>query len=331
MKKILFTLFIIVIVIVVALTTHFLTFRSKVSTVIDFEEGTSLRRISQKLAQEKVIASPFLFEFFTRFKGKEKHLRAGEYEFQKGNRAIEILNKMMLGEVKLHPITIPEGFSLKDIGKLVVSKRLSTDKEWDEIIKDNKLVESIGIQAKTIEGYLFPDTYFLQKKTTANDLVSTMLTLFKKKVTPEMIRAADEKGLTLHQWVTLASLIEKETGVSKERPLIAGVFLNRLEKNMALQSDPSVIYGIKDFNGNLTRRDLERNDPYNTYTRPGLPPGPICSPGMESLTAVLNPATTDFFYFVSKGDGSHHFSKTLEEHNRAVSHYQLHRGPPPSP
>lgn len=313
----------------VVLFVHFSRYESPKDVTIYFAKGSSLRHISKRLEKNHVIPNHLFFELLARVQSKTKNLKAGEYEFEKGLKPSAVLTMLVEGKVKLYSITIPEGFNLKGIGKRLEEKGLTQPEEWEQIIKDPKLIESLGIETVSLEGYLFPDTYLYEKRSTTRDLVEQMISLFKKQITPEMIDKAKERGLSFHQWVTLASIVEKETGVPDERPLIAAVFLNRIQKGMLLQTDPTVIYGIKNFDGNLTRRHLERDTPYNTYTRPGLPPGPIASPGLDSLKAVLNPANSEFLYFVSKGNGSHHFSKTLAEHNEAVSYYQLKRGNPP--
>ncbi len=299
------------------LTKSFFSYHSPTLVTVSFEKGSSLRRMSQVLADHQVVPNAFSFEVFTRLVGKGSQLKAGEYEFSAGLRPSDVLEKMVAGLVKVYSFTIPEGYNLNDIGKILVEKRLTTPEEWKNFI-----------QGKNLEGFLYPDTYFYSKTHTLADIVAMMTDLFKKKTSPLMEEVA-RQHLTVNQWVTLASIVEKETGLSAERPLIAAVFLNRLKINMPLQTDPTVIYGISNFNGNLTRADLERDTPYNTYTRLGLPPGPICSPGMAALMAVLHPASSEALYFVAKGDGSHYFSSTLEQHNRAVDFYQRHQGSPP--
>ena len=183
----------------------------------------------------------------------------------------------------------------------------------------------MGIPGKTVEGYLFPETYFFQKQASAEKIIRAMIGRFKSVFTKEWKNRAQELGFSVHEIVTLASIIEKETGVAKERSIISSVFHNRLEKGIRLASDPTVIYGIENFDGNLTRQDLRTRTPYNTYTNYGLPPGPIANPGKAALEAALYPADTPYLYFVAKPDNTHHFSTTLAEHNRAVRKYQLNQ------
>lgn len=190
---------------------------------------------------------------------------------------------------------------------------------------DPGLIESLGIEGYPFEGYLFPETYNFPKGVTAEQIIKKMVDHFRSVFTPAWTERAHAMGFTIHQVVTLASIVEKETSKPEERPLIASVFLNRLKRRMRLESDPTVIYGIKDFDGNLTRKDLRTMSPYNTYRIKGLPPGPIANPGRASIEAVLYPSEEPYLYFVSKNDGSHHFSPTLREHNRMVRRYQLRR------
>lgn len=304
----------------------FFGYRVPQTTVLLFPEGTPLRTIARELAGAKLITHPLLFEGVIRLTGKEREIRAGEYEFVKGLRALEILSMMVEGKVRLYALTIPEGLTLREIGALAVAKGIGTSEEWERLTTNSAFLSSLGVEASSLEGYLFPDTYLFDRTTMLEKLVRQMSMLFFQKIPPPLVSEVQSRGLNLHQWVTLASLVEKETAVPSERPLIASVFLNRLKRSMPLQTDPSVIYGIKDFDGNLTRKHLETDHPYNTYTRTGLPPGPICSPGLESMMAVLRPEKSDYLYFVSRNDGTHQFSKTLEDHGRAVQVYQRKGG-----
>lgn len=309
---------------------HYLGWQSPAPVTLTLPKGSTLRRMSRELAASGVIADPTIFEALARLSRQEGLLKPGEYEFPAGMRASEVLEKIVAGKIKLYKLTIPEGFNLKDIETPLAALGFIDVAGWSQAVRDPAWLATQKVNAPTAEGYLFPDTYLVEKGVSGPELASRMIRTLRQKVTPEIEALLREKNLTLHQWVTFASLIEKETGEASERPLIASVFYNRLRTGMLLQTDPSVIYGIPQFNGNLTRDDLMRDTPYNTYTRPGLPPGPIASPGWEALMAVLHPAVSDYYYFVGKGDGTHYFSKTLEEHNQAVQFYQLHQGEPPS-
>ncbi|MBN2126167.1 MAG: endolytic transglycosylase MltG, partial [Deltaproteobacteria bacterium] len=223
-----------------------------------------------------------------------------------------------------HPVTIPEGLTASQIGALLEEKGLADKGGFLDLIRDPRLIKDYGLRGDSLEGYLYPDTYHFARGIPVQRIIDTMVKRFHELVDPLQDRAR-QVGMELEEVISLASIVEKETGLARERPLIASVFLNRLKRGMRLESDPTVIYGLKDFDGNLTREDLRHNTPYNTYTRRGLPPGPIANPGLDSIRAVLSPAETNYLYFVSKNDGSHHFSATLAEHNRAVVKYQKKR------
>lgn len=320
MKKlftILIILFILLVIIGGAGVYWFLHYQSPETTVVEFQKGTSLRTLTGELQRAKVIPHAKAFEWFVRLQKKDKQIKSGEYEFEKGLKPNQVLTILVEGRVKYYPITIPEGYNLKDMEKLFIGRGLTTKEEWASIITK---YETSG---NPLEGYLFPNTYYLEKSTTIHQLIDQMIKQTNLQITSERELRLKEMGFSVRQWITLASIVEKETGLASERPLIASVFLNRLKIGMPLQTDPTVIYGIKNFSGNLTREHLQTDHPYNTYTRSGIPPGPICSPGLASLLAILNPAKEEYLYFVAKGNGSHYFSKTLEEHNQAVQKFQL--------
>lgn len=302
--------------------------KNPADVVIKIKKGSSVKKIARQLADANVVANRWVFEIYLRATGQSARLKAGEYEFEEGLTLTGVIDKMVAGRVKRYRLTIPEGYNLNEICALLVDKKLMTsDVCRKQAMRVGLLKEPEGVT--NLEGYLFPDTYFYDSDYTPAGLIEQMVALFYKKLGDERVRKAKEMGLSVHELVTLASLVEKETAVENERPLIAAVFLNRLKKGMLLQTDPSVIYGIQHFDGNLTRKQLETDTPYNTYTRPGLPPGPIASPGLDAIDAVLNPAQTDYLYFVAKGDGSHYFSKTIGEHNQAVRRFQLNAGGQP--
>lgn len=292
-------------------------------------KGTTVRAITLLLKREKIIKNHFFFEIYLRLTGLAEGLKAGEYEFSRGLRPAEITNMLYEGRVKTYTFMIPEGYSLRKICELFLKKGLLDLEQCLGLTDNTFLLKEFSGGAKNLEGYLFPETYTYDKLTDPKNLIFSMVKMFFQKVDSFRIEKAKEKNLTPHELVTLASIVEKETGLATERPLIAAVFLNRLQKGMALQSDPAVIYGIKDFDGNLTKTHLQTDTSYNTYLRTGLPPGPICSPGLSAIDAVLNPENTQALYFVAKGDGSHYFSETLTEHNQAVRYYQLKQGEEP--
>jgi len=261
---------------------------------------------------------------WAKFVGGGRNIKAGEYHLNTHMSPLSVLDILRKGRIITHAVTIPEGFTRKQIAEALAQKGLVSKKEFLRFTADPEVVKNYGISASTLEGYLYPDTYHFARNLTAKAIVEVMVKRFREAFDPLRERAA-ELGIDVEEVVTLASIVEKETGLADERPLIASVFLNRLRKGIRLASDPTVIYGIRDFNGNLTRDDLMTRTPYNTYMIKGLPAGPIANPGIASIRAVLYPAETDYLYFVSKNDGSHYFSKTLSEHNQAVRKYQRSR------
>ncbi|HYA02379.1 MAG TPA: endolytic transglycosylase MltG [Syntrophobacteria bacterium] len=293
--------------------------------IIDIPVGTSVPSLCDLLEQRGVVRSGFRFRLYARLKGETHRIKAGEYEFSPSLRPDGVLSKLVRGEVFLHQITFPEGTTIHDVAALLAARGLAGAEEVLAAATDRTLARELGIPASTVEGYCFPDTYRFARHLPAATIIRTMVARFNQYFGPTQEEQAQHLGLTRHQVVILASIVEKETGAAAERPLIAGVFLNRLRRGMPLQSDPTVIYGVANFDGNLTRVHLLTDTPYNTYTRPGLPAGPVANPGAGSLDAVLSPAATPYLYFVAKGDGTHQFSATLHEHNAAVAHYQLHR------
>jgi UPF0755 protein len=222
-------------------------------------------------------------------------------------------------------VTIPEGLTLSQIGQLLEHLNLVEKKEFFQKTSSPAFINALGLSelaGPTLEGYLFPDTYYLLREMDPEEVIQMMVHQFRKVFGPEFARWASELGISEREVVILASIIEKETSLPEEKPLVSAVFHNRLKKRIPLQSDPTVIYGIKNFNGNLTKEDLTRPSAYNTYLLAGLPPTPICNPGRDSLLAAVHPAPVSYLYFVSKKDGSHYFSSDIEEHNRAVWKYQ---------
>jgi UPF0755 protein len=295
------------------------------TVIIDFPVGTPLSALSNLLEQQRVVRSSFKFRFYARLRGEARYIKAGEYEFSTALRPDVVLSKLVRGEVVLHQVTFPEGVTTQDIAALLAAQDLARADQVLAMAADADFAKALGISAPTLEGYLFPDTYRFARHLPVTTILRTMVGRFLHYFGASQEERARHLGLTRHQVVILASVVEKETGVAAERPLIAGVFLNRLRRGIPLQSDPTVIYGIPAFDGNLTRAHLITDTPYNTYTRRGLPAGPICNPGAAALDAVLSPAITSYLYFVGKGDGTHQFSTTLPEHNAAVARYQLHR------
>ncbi|MFO7749833.1 MAG: endolytic transglycosylase MltG [Desulfobacteraceae bacterium] len=285
--------------------------------------GQALKTISNNLETKKIITSSLLFQIYARYRGQAGSIKAGEYVMSPAMSPEEILGVLVKGTVKLYRLTVPEGLTIEETAVLVEKAGLGTQEMFTAGARDREFAEKLGISAPSLEGYLFPETYFFPKNSSVRTIITTMVERFNIVFSDQWHQRAKEMGMSRHDIVILASIVEKETGDASERPIIASVFHNRLKKGMRLESDPTVIYGMPDFNGNITRRDLRTKTPYNTYKIAGLPLGPIANPGKMSLKAVLFPANTDFLFFVSKKDTTHKFSRTLREHNRAVRKYQL--------
>jgi UPF0755 protein len=293
--------------------------------VFAVKSGEVFKRMSLRLHDRGIISHPYKFGWYARLKGYDLRIKAGEFELSASMTPKEILEILVQGRVALHRITIPEGYTIHQVAAVVSQNLQLTRQAFIQKAADAAFVKQSGITAETFEGYLFPETYYFPKDVSAEEIIATMVRRFHEVFLPAWKARADELNLSVHQVLTLASIIEKETGAAFERPLISSVFHNRLKKGMRLASDPTVIYGIANFNGNLTRKDLETWTPYNTYRIRGLPPGPIANPGAASIQAALYPAETDYLYFVSKKDDTHQFSTNLKDHNRAVRTYQLRK------
>jgi len=292
------------------------------------KDGSSLKEVAGDLEKRGLITNKTLFVLWTRVKGFGKEIRAGEYSLSPTMPPVQLLESLRKGLVILHPVTIPEGFTRDQISDVLAAKGLADGKRFLALTEDKALLKEYGVSGLSLEGYLFPDTYHFSRGTPTLAIIDTMVKRFRQVVAP-LVEKTQGAGMKFEEVVTLASIVEKETGRPEERPLIASVFLNRLRLGMRLESDPTVIYGIENFGGDLKKKDLAQKTPYNTYVIYGLTPGPIANPGLESIKAVVDPAKTDYLYFVSRNDGSHHFSKTLAEHNRAVEIYQKKKGKTP--
>lgn len=299
------------------------------SQVFTVKEGSSLKEVAGDLEKRGLITNKTLFVLWTRVKGFGKDIRAGEYSLSPAMPPVQLIEILRKGIGILYPITIPEGFTRDQIAEVLAAKGMADKKEFLKLTEDQALLRQYGISGPSFEGYLFPDTYHFSKGAPTSAVLDAMVKRFRQAVAP-LTEKARGSGMTLEEVVTLASIVEKETGRPEERPLIASVFLNRLRLGMRLESDPTVIYGIENFDGDLKKKNLAEKTPYNTYVIYGLTPGPIANPGLEALQAVVDPAKSDYLYFVSRNDGSHHFSRTLAEHNRAVEIYQKRKGKKPS-
>ena len=287
--------------------------------------GQNFESVTRILHEEDIIHSSFKFKLFARIKGYDRKVKAGEYLLSSSMSPEKILETLSQGKVYLYPITIPEGYTVHQIASLLEKKGVGKRSEFLKVANDPAFTEQLGIDAKNFEGYLFPDTYFFAKNLSPRKMISAMVEQFHITFNPIWEKRSPDLNFSVHEIVTLASIIEKETGVAEERPLVSSVFHNRLNKNMRLQSDPTVIYGVENFDGNLTRKHLNTTTPYNTYTIRGLPSGPIANPGKASLEAALFPVKSAYLYFVSKNDKTHFFSTNYDDHRKAVRKYQLNQ------
>jgi UPF0755 protein len=288
--------------------------------------GATAREVSQQLAREGVVSSARLFEWFLRSEGAEAAVQAGEHRFERALRPAEVLEELRVAQAPDLEVTLLEGWTRMQVAAALAAAGVADGAALGAAFADPAPVRDLDPAARDLEGYLFPDTYRFRPGTAPREVAALLVANFRRRFADPYAAAVRGSGRPLREVVTLASIVERETGGASERPQVAGVFLDRLARGMPLQSDPTVIYARErtgTWDGNLTRADLERDDPYNTYVRGGLPPGPIGSPGLAALRAVLEPERTGALYFVSRGDGTHQFSRTLAEHNRAVRRYQL--------
>ncbi|MGP8005299.1 MAG: endolytic transglycosylase MltG [Smithella sp.] len=295
--------------------------KKNINVLVDIPTGSSFLEVTEKLNQAGLIKNRIFFYSLAMIKKARRRICAGEYEINTLLTPSMMIDKLIHGEVKEHIILIPEDFSMQEIVARLDNEKLINKEIFFELARDKDFLKSLNIKAESIEGYLFPDTYYFNRSMNTRQIMKKMVDRFWEKVTPEMIKKAQELGFNTHQFITIASIIGKESGDDAEKPFIAAVFLNRLKKKMRLQSDPTAVYDMDSFNGKVLRSHLKRNSPYNTYLIRGLPPGPIANPGLTSLQAALNPAPVKYLYFVSKKDGSHFFSDSLKEHNKAIYRY----------
>jgi len=295
----------------------------KVSVVIP--KGTDSFKIAQVLSQQKVIKNKTCFILLCKILNWEKTLKAGKYEFNSPSM-LQVLSKLRKGEIEVCRVTIPEGLPRWTVAEILSRNGIVEKEDFLSIVDNPQKLEggnfSFPLPEDTLEGYLYPDTYYFVKGENPQKVVKKFLSRFEEKAFPIYQEAKNKNSFSLEQVVTLASIVEKEAQVSSEKPMIAAVFYNRLRRGMKLRADPTVKYALGDFSYKLTHHKLKTSSPYNTYLYYGLPPGPICAPGKDSIYAVLYPAKVDYLYFVARGDGTHKFSKTYGEHLRAISRYQ---------
>lgn len=293
---------------------------------VEIAPGSGTRAIGDALVAAGVVRDSLTYRIAVWQSGDARRLKAGEYRFDRPMTAREVVDKIAKGEVDLVRITFREGLTIADMAALFETQGLGTAASFREAAGTAASIADLDPVATDLEGYLFPETYAVSRHVEAAKLVAAMVDRFRVVLTPELQEAARARGLTLRQFVTLASIVEKETGAASERAMVAAVYSNRLKIGMGLQCDPTVIYALQragTYDGNLRRDDLAFDSPYNTYKYAGLPPGPIAAPGKDAMEAAAHPADVGYLYFVSRNDGTHAFASSLDEHNRNVQKFQV--------
>jgi UPF0755 protein len=293
---------------------------------VDIPNGAGPLAIGQRLVDAGVVRDSWTFRAAVMIRGRARELQAGEYRFEKPLDALSVVDKIVRGDVHKRLLTFREGLTIAEMAGVFEQKGFGSGTEFIKAASNASTISHLDPAARDLEGYLFPETYALPRGTPAIDVVAQMVAAFQKAFDDDLRAAAAVSGLTVRQAVTLASLVEKETGSPDERPLVAAVYRNRMRVRMGMQADPTVIYALQkagQYDGNLSREDLKFDSPYNTYRYAGLPPGPIASPGRASLEAAVRPAPVDSLYFVSKNDGTHVFASSLAEHNQNVRTWQI--------
>lgn len=289
---------------------------------VDFliSPSESFSSINSRLQKQKLISSARLFHRYSQYKGVLNKFKTGHYIIRHNSNLLDVFNIFINEKSQAMLFTVPEGKNMYEIARMLEANSITNYEDFIELARDKKFLAELGVHANTVEGYLYPESYDLSPNLPAKTVIKMMVKQYHKK-----IAQIDFTKSRLSPWqvLILASIVEKETGDKKERPMIAGVFLNRLKLKMRLQSDPTTIYGMfEEYKGNITRKDLQTNTPYNTYKIPGLPIGPISNPGIDSIKAVLNPAFHQYLFFVSQNDGTHIFSESYESHSEAVIKWQ---------
>lgn len=290
------------------------------AALVKVTEGMNARDVARTLHSAGLIRDPLYFLGVTRLMGSETKLQAGTYAVPPGESPFGILRRLVEGEVAVRRITIPEGYTVRDIAALLAREGLVDEERFAALALGGYSMELGGMELQSLEGYLFPDTYTVPLGASEEQIINVMVDRFRQLIVPLVGEGAH--GLSLHEVVTLASIVEREAAVASERPLIAGVYLNRLRINMPLQADPTVVYALGRHVERVYYADLEIDSPYNTYLYPGLPPGPIANPGLDAIVSVLYPVPSEYLYFVAKGDGTHHFSRDYASHKAAVERYR---------
>jgi len=295
------------------------------SRVVEVPAHKGVVEVAEILDDAGVIRSRVGFVLLALARGSFRSLKAGEYQIPPGTNTVRVLELLEGGKVLQHLVTFQEGSTLGELARQLETERLTPAQDILRVAKDALFLKTLDIQADSVEGYLFPDTYQFVKGMTAEEILARMVARMREKLSPEIVAEARAREFTLHQMLTLASIIEKEAVESSEMPLISAVFWNRLRRDMPLQADPTVQYAVGKDRKRLTREDLQTDSPYNTYRRQGLPPGPIASPGRAAIQAAVRPAKVNYLYFVAMDDRHHQFSTNLADHNAAVARYRLAR------
>jgi len=293
---------------------------------VEIPDGSTLGGIARQLAAAGVVSDETTFRLAARVEGSTRRLQAGEYRFTEPAAPREVVRRLVAGDVYTRLVTFPEGLTIAQLADVFEQAGLGPGADFVAAAGNVALIERLDPDAEDLEGYLFPDTYPFARRVTAAEVVRAMVAGFERAFDADLRAAADSRGMTVREVVTLASLVEKETAAADERTLVSAVYHNRLRIRMPLQCDPTVIYALmRDgrWNGNIRRQDLQIDSPYNTYRHAGLPPGPIAAPGRAAIVAALNPADVKYLYFVSRNDGTHVFASTLAEHNRNVARWQI--------
>jgi UPF0755 protein len=293
---------------------------------VEIPPGSSTATMARRLADAGVVPNTVAFRAAVWVRKAGRRLQAGESRFDRPATPMEVVDRIARGDVFLRSITFREGLTIRQMAALYEEKGFGPAGDFVKAASRPDRIRGLDPEAPDLEGYLFPNTYALPRRATAETLVDRMVAEFEKVLSPELRAQATARGLSMRELVTLASIVEKETGAAQERPLVSAVYTNRLRIGMGLQCDPTVIYALERagrYDGNIRRADLSIDSPYNTYRYPGLPPGPIAAPGRASLEAAANPASVPYLYFVSRNDGSHVFASTLDEHNRNVRQFQI--------
>lgn len=286
-------------------------------------QGMFFNDVAKELAEKKVIRSAFALKILSRLRSEDTNLKVGEYVFSSSLTPKEVLQKLIKGDTVKRLVTVVPGTTTQETIKAIAASGVLSLQETEKALKDKQLIKKWGLPQASInfDGYLLPETYSFSKPITADEIVGTMIKAAEKIWTPSHLAQAESLKLSRDQVLVLASIIEKETAIKSEMPLISSVFHNRLKSGMKLQSDPTVIYGIPNYNGNIKKSDLEAFSPYNTYVIPGLPPTPIAHPSEDAIEAALYPATSNYLFFVADGNGGHRFSATYREHRSNVDDY----------